>query len=641
MNFIPMKRWVAAGLFLLATQANAQPLSEKMAATVMDIWKDSLVVTPGRTVKWSYDQGVVLEGIDAVWKRTGNADYFKYLQKSMDHYVGNDGVIRTYKQEDYNIDNIKNGRSLLSLYKITGQEKYLKACRTLYEQLQKQPRTNEGGFWHKKIYPYQMWLDGLYMGEPFYTEFAALIHDQKAFDDIANQFIFMEKHARDPKTGLLYHGWDESKQQQWANKTTGVSPNFWGRAMGWYGMALVDVLDYFPEDHPKRKELIAILSRFVTAVQKVQEAKSGLWYDVLDKPTAKGNYHEASEACMFVYAVAKGVRNGYLPASAFSIAEKGYEGIKKEFIEEPTPGKVILKGTVSVSGLGGNPYRDGSYEYYIREKVVTNDAKGVGAFIQAANEMELATWPKPGKNKVVTLDSWYNNETATEKATGAMEPFHYVWPERDLNGFSFFGQTFTYRGAKLATLETAPTATNLKGTDVYIIVDPDTEKETAKPNFMNAKDAGEIASWVQNGGVLLLLANDAPNAELTQFNTLSEKFGIHFNNDSENKVAGSQYEQGAIAIQPGNPVFKTAKKAYIKELSTLALSGPAKAVLVHNGKTVVASAAYGKGAVLAVGDPWFYNEYTDGRKLPASFENFSAANDVAQWLLSSIPPKNK
>ncbi|MEN3325602.1 MAG: unsaturated rhamnogalacturonyl hydrolase [Acidobacteriota bacterium] len=235
-----------------------------------------------------------------------------------------------------------------------------------------------------------MWLDGLFMGEPFYADYASTFKEDAAFDDIAKQFILMERHSRDDKSGLLYHGWDESKQQRWANPTTGRSPNFWGRAMGWYAMALVETLDYFPQKHPQRAELIAILNRLARATAKYQDARSGLWWQVLDKGQAKGNYLESSAACMFVYALAKGVRNGYLPASYMKTANDGYRGIQKEFVKYDASGHFNLAGTVSVAGLGGNPYRDGSYEYYISEKVVTNDPKGIGAFLLAATEMEIA-----------------------------------------------------------------------------------------------------------------------------------------------------------------------------------------------------------------------------------------------------------
>ena len=345
----------------------------------------------GSPSKWTYDHGLVLKGIERVYTATNDKQYFDFIQRSIDHFVADDGSIRTYSLDDYNIDNILPGRNLLFLYKTTGQEKYRKAAALLRDQLKTHPRTSEGGFWHKKIYPSQMWLDGLYMGEPFYAEYAATFKEDTAFDDIAKQFILMERHARDDKTGLLYHGWDESKQQRWANPTTGRSPNFWGRAMGWYAMALVDTLDYFPQKDPQRARLIGILNRLARAVAKYQDARSSLWYQVLDKGDAKGNYLESSAACMFVYALAKGVRNGYLHSGYMKIASDGYRGIQREFVKYDSSGRFNLAGTVSVAGLGGNPYRDGSYEYYLSEKVVTNDPKGIGAFLLAATEMEAAT----------------------------------------------------------------------------------------------------------------------------------------------------------------------------------------------------------------------------------------------------------
>jgi unsaturated rhamnogalacturonyl hydrolase len=621
----------------LAGSLQAQSLSEKVAKTVMKVWPDTSTT---KFTKWSYDQGVLMEGMAGVWKRTGDADYYRYIQRSMDKLVDKDGTITSYKQQDHNIDNVKNGRALLLLYRVTGQEKYYKALSQLREQLKTQPRTSNGGFWHKKIYPNQMWLDGLYMGEPFYAEYATVFDESADFDDITKQFILMEKHSRDAKTGLLYHGWDESKQQKWANKTTGQSPNFWGRAMGWYGMALVDVLEYLPENHPQRKELLAILNRFAAAVQKYEDPKSGVWYQVLDKANEKGNYLESSASSMFVYALAKGTRLGYLPEKYKAVAKKGYDGTVKQFIETDASGNTNLKGTVAVAGLGGNPYRDGSYAYYIGEKVITNDPKGVGAFLQAANEMELAEIPQSGKGQTVLLDSYFNNEHMKNAANQTI-PFHYKWDEMDNNGFYFFKNVFNYRGVKTATLNAAPTTQNLKGSNIYIIVDPDTQKETEKPNYVNEQDATAVAAWVKAGGVLVILANDAGNCDLEHLNILTQKFGMHFNEDSRNKVTGSQFEMGALKIPGTDPIFKTAKKVYIKEISTFKLTPPAVASFTDGKDVIISTAKYGKGTVFAVGDPWFYDEYTDGRKLPADFENFKACQDLVNWLVKQVPAKAK
>ena len=642
---IPILKSSAIAVTMLAgsiniLQAQTKPLSEQMAATVMDIWKDSLSMS-GHPVRWTYDQGVILEGVDAIWRRTGNADYFRYVQKSMDHFVTPEGDIRTYTQDAHNIDNIKNGRSLLTLYKVTGQQKYFKAATLLWNQLQSQPRTKEGGFWHKKVYPYQMWLDGLYMGEPFYAEYAALIRDDKAFDDIANQFIFMEKHSRDAKTGLLYHGWDESKEQKWADPQTGHSPHFWGRAMGWYAMALVDVLDNFPENHPERKELLAILSRLATAVQKYQDPKSGVWYDILNLPDRKGNYLESSASSMFVYALQKGVRQGYLPVRYTAVAKKGYAGIQKEFIEQRASGQVNLKGTVSVSGLGGKPYRDGSFEYYIREKVITNDPKGVGSFMLAANEMDLLAIPKKGLGKTVMLDYYFNSEVKKDQSGHDMQ-WHYKWEEMSNGGYSLWGQVFEQRGFKLKSLTAAPTAANLKNAAVYIIADPDIVKENPKPNYISEQHITAITNWVKAGGVLVIMANDTGNVELDHLNQLTSTFGITFNKDSKNRVTGSKFEMGSIMIPSSNAIFKHTKQIYVKEYSTLQLKSPARSALQDKeGNAVMAIARLGKGTVYAIGDPWLYNEYTDGRKIPAEYENFNAAGDLTDWIAGQLPAVNK
>lgn len=337
---------------------------------------------------WDYVTGTVLKGFEELWRKTGDKRYFQYIQKTVDSVVNSDGSINDYKLSDYNIDEINEGRMLLFLYKETGKEKYKKAAALLRSQLMDQPRNSLGGFWHKQRYPYQMWLDGLYMGSPFYAEYGKLFDEPKNFDDVVKQFTLMETHARDVETGLLYHAWDEKKEQDWADPASGLSTIFWGRAMGWYAMALVDVLDYLPPEHSGRNELIAILQRLAEAVSKVQDDSTGVWWQVVDQPYREGNYLEASVSCMFVYALAKGARLGYLDAKFKAVAEKAYQGIIKVFISENEDGTIDLNQICRSAGLGYG--RDGSYEYYVyQEKKVSNDGKGVGPFIAASLEMEM------------------------------------------------------------------------------------------------------------------------------------------------------------------------------------------------------------------------------------------------------------
>ena len=340
--------------------------------------------------QWHYEHGLLLLAIERVWHATGEAKYWNHVKDTVDLFIAPDGTIRTYNLEEYNLDQINHGRVLFPLYQATGDERYKRAIMLLVQQLASHPRTQSGGFWHKRIYPYQMWLDGIYMAAPFYAEFAHTFNEPGAFDDIAHQITLIEAHTRDPRTGLLYHAWDESKQQRWANPETGCSPNFWGRAMGWYAMAIVDVLDYFPADHPRRAEIIAIFGRLTEALAQVQDEATGLWYQVLDQGGREGNYLETSASCMFTYAIAKAVRMGCLPADWQAVVRRGYQGIVRDLITVDEQGLVTLERTCSVAGLGGNPYRDGSYEYYVSEQVRANDYKGVGPFILASLELEGA-----------------------------------------------------------------------------------------------------------------------------------------------------------------------------------------------------------------------------------------------------------
>ncbi|KAA9339493.1 glycoside hydrolase family 88 protein [Hymenobacter busanensis] len=357
--------------------------SERMLNSVLK--RSPWMADPAQKDTWGYTQGLIIYALEQVWRQTKDPQYLAYIQRYGDKMIDAQGQIKTYKPEDFNLDNLNSGKVLFNLYAQTKDEKYRKALDQLREQLRKQPRTSEGGYWHKLKYTQQMWLDGAYMASPFLAQYAATFNEPAAFDEVANQLILLEKHLRNPQTGLLYHGWDESRQQKWANPQTGASPNVWGRAMGWYAMALVDVLDYFPAKHPKRQELLQILDRLAAAVVKYQDPKSGLWYQVVDQPTRPGNYLEASASSMFVYALAKGSNRGYLPKTYRAAAEKGYAGITGQLVEVKPDGEVNLLQVCEVAGLSAD--RDGSFEYYIKEPIRVNDPKGTGPFILASLEL--------------------------------------------------------------------------------------------------------------------------------------------------------------------------------------------------------------------------------------------------------------
>lgn len=338
--------------------------------------------------RWAYDDGVVMNGFAALYDLTGEKRYFEYIKRVIDSFLlGGGAAIRDYSLNEYNIDHINNGKLLLYLCAKTGEAKYRRAADLLRSQLRTHPRTGEGGFWHKQIYPFQMWLDGLYMGAPFYTRYAVMFGELDAFADVARQFRLSFQHTLDEKTGLHYHAWDEKRAQFWCDKETGCSENFWGRAMGWYVAAMVDVLEFFPEPHPDRAEIIGFLNACATALLNVQDEKTGVWYQVLDQGTRPGNYLEASCSCLFVYALAKGIRNGWLPPSVAPRVRRAYEGIITQFVEL-YKGQVDLNKCCQVAGLGNVDERDGTFAYYMREPIIANDPKGVGAFLQAAVEVE-------------------------------------------------------------------------------------------------------------------------------------------------------------------------------------------------------------------------------------------------------------
>ena len=364
----------------------ARPWSVRVAESVMRR-------NPQTHRRWDYTGGVVLGAIERVGLARRDQAMLAYVKTNMDRFVKPDGTIEGYDLEEYNIDEIAPGRLLFGLLERTKDARYRKALDLLRGQLRTHPRTSEGGFWHKKIYPRQMWLDGLFMGQPFYAQYARTFGEPAAaFDDIARQFLLVSRHTRDPRTGLMYHGWDEARAQKWADSATGLSQHFWARAMGWYAVGVVETLDHFPAGHPDRAAIIQTLRDAAEGVARVQDPVTGLWWDVLDQPNRAGNYLEASASSMLAYALAKAARLGYIDARYRQVAERGFDGILANLVKEHADGTVSLINVVQVSGLGGNvrrdgSYRDGSFAYYVSEPVVTDDYKGVGPFILAALEL--------------------------------------------------------------------------------------------------------------------------------------------------------------------------------------------------------------------------------------------------------------
>jgi unsaturated rhamnogalacturonyl hydrolase len=393
--------WSVVLLLTLSCCSAQQPVKvtaktwpERIAQSFLLMHPDSINY-PGQIKSryWNYEQGLMLEALYQMWLLSGDSVYIRYIEKNLDYYIQDNGTIATYRYQEYQLDNITPGKVALRLYEQTKNIKYRIAADTLRRQLSDQPRTSDRGFWHKKIYPYQMWLDGLYMAGPFYAYYATLFGDSAALDDAVEQFILIAKHNYDTRTGLYFHGWDASKQQPWANPQTGCSPNLWGRSLGWYAMALVDILEYVPQKHPRRSELLKILKSLAENKLKQRDEKTNLWYQVVDKPIEKGNYLEASVSTMMAYAYGKGANCGYLPAEFRMRAEETWKGILEHLVSIDSSGIVHLEHVCSVSGLGGTPYRDGSVAYYLSERQRTDDFKGYGPFWLAAIEFEKPLAP--------------------------------------------------------------------------------------------------------------------------------------------------------------------------------------------------------------------------------------------------------
>ena len=639
-------RWIFAclsvlliGISLQQARGDELPWSQRMADSTIKRWPQGRYLSEDKPWVWNYELGVLLQGMDDVWYHTADAAYYTYIKESIDPFINKDGSISTYKPENNQLDDLVLGRELLLLYGVTQDAKYYKAATLLRQQLTTHPRTADGGFWHKQRYPQQMWLDGLYMAEPFYAQYAATFNEPQDFEDITKQFVLMEQHSRDPKTGLLYHGWDETKQQRWANKTTGISPNFWARGMGWYMMALVDTLPYYSENDPGRAQLLGILQRLATAVSKYQDKESGLWYEVVDKPGAKDNYFESSAACMFTYAFAKGVRLGYLPQSYSTNASRAYQGILKQFIKTDADGSVTLTGTVRAIGLGTDAVHDGSYSYYVSQEVISNDPKGVGAFLMASTEMEAAQTATLGRGKTILLDAWFNSQTRKD-ASGRMVSYHYKWDDFSNSGYSLFGHLLREYGVKLDTLYKAPTVQDLDKAQIYLIVSPDNLDWNKNPHYMTADAATPIADWVKKGGTLVIMENDPTHADIEHLDILAEHFGMHFNNVARNTVDGNKFEMGRIDVSGGGPIFQVPHVLFMKEICTITVKQPAKAIWLDKGDVLLAEANYGKGKVIGFVDPWLYNEYTDGRRPPPPYNNFGGGKEYVRWLLEQLPKKH-
>jgi unsaturated rhamnogalacturonyl hydrolase len=532
--------------FLLINSATAQTgtLSVQLANTFIRSQQDALTKNTQQAFLNPVNHSFFLQGIDAVWRRTANGTYFDFYKKVVD--------------QDLIAGRLDDGKAFLTLYKVTEEKKYFDAASTVFKRFQDQPN-------HK---------DDFHRNAAFIVEYAALTKSQSPLNHVVFQLL-SEKNILDQA------------------RPGSPTETF----LAQYGVAIVDVLDYIPENDTSRKKLIRRLNLVSDRMKRLVSERSNSWVGL-----------RSENASLFLYTLAKADRLGYVHKSDHSFLEQGF----------------IQLGKHALSVVNNNNFSGGSTK--------TN------AFdLLAVNEMEIGALLKPGKGHLVLLDSYFNNEIKMDQS-GNLTRWHYKWEERGNNGFSMWGGQFMEAGFHLSTLYTQPTGISLAKASVFLIVDPDSEKENKTPNFIQPQEVETLSKWVKGGGVLVLMANDSANVELDHFNTLAGSFGIQFNKDSQGKVTDNQYEMGAISIPDRNAMFKTAKKVFIKEFSSLSCVKAGQSILKdRNGNAVVCVVKFGKGSVLLIGDPWLYNEYVDGRKLPNAYDNFKAGADIINWISAQIP----
>ena len=344
----------------------------------------------GKKPGWNYIDGCMMTSLIELYKATNDKKYLDFVIKFVDFYVREDGSILGYEMDKYSTDDVSESRILFDLYNFTKNEKYNKAIEMCYEQIKTHPRTKEGNFWHKKIYPNQVWLDGLYMMQVFYTRYETERHNNQNFTDILEQFKNVYNIMRDKETGLYYHGYDSTKTMFWADKETGLSKNYWLRSIGWYTVALIDVYEYMNEAlYDEQHTIKEIFKNTIDSILKYQDEESKMFYQVPNFPGREKNYLETSGSSMIAYAILKGVRLRALPERYREIGLGIFNGICQRYMTVKN-GDLNLGGICLVAGLGpeNNLRRDGTYEYYMSEPIVENDAKGVGPFIMAYTEVK-------------------------------------------------------------------------------------------------------------------------------------------------------------------------------------------------------------------------------------------------------------
>lgn len=358
---------------------------EKACETIMKRYSPEKLPPCHKITLFTYHQGVFLSGMNAIYKKTGNKKYFDYIKTWVDANFDENGRLRDLGTGWVSLETLdfrQAGILFFPLYEETHSENYMESARYLVESLKDYPTNSQGGFWHMKKEPDQMWLDGLYMAGPLMAMYADKFNKPEFFDLAVKQILVMYKNMYDKKTGLLVHGWDESKTAQWADEKTGKSAEIWGRAMGWYVTAVLDILDFLPKTHKKREEVLQIIKNLLIKLTGYQDKNDGRWYEVVDKGDKEGNWLENSCSCLFVYGLSKAIRKGYIDIKYKEFAKKGYEGIINS-LSMSDDGELLV-GDICI----GTCIDDGTYEHYVQREKCINDLHGSGAFVIMCGEYE-------------------------------------------------------------------------------------------------------------------------------------------------------------------------------------------------------------------------------------------------------------
>jgi unsaturated rhamnogalacturonyl hydrolase len=587
--------------------AEAAPLSERIANSLIQHPLNQSSGTVSAT--WDAETGKELDGLEAEWYNTAKGDYYRRAKETVDAVLRAHGGFG-FANEPTDAAG-KLGRQLLLFYRVTLHDDYYQVAERLRSQL-----SESCGIGASEAQPIQAENQPskhICTAEPFLSEFAAVFSKPQDFAAITRDFLFWDEQSRSGGAG-------HSENRSGADEVSSDSE---------LAAALVDSLEYYPPNDPGRAQLAAILNRIAGATEKQ-----------LDTRAASGSHRTASPlaACLYIYALLKGVRLGFLPAHFTPVAEGAWKAIVQDCIHVSESGLISLG-----QGANGKPTHQTSQKAAAGSSPNADEQHGSGALLLAATEIDLAPAATKAHGQTVMVDSWYNSQQR-KNAAGNMEYFHYKWSDISDSGYSLLGHMFRSHGASLETLTSAPTRDKLSKAQFYIIVSPDIPIKNPNPNYMTEQDAAEISAWVRDGGALILMENDPPNADIAHLNLLADRFGIHFDEVLKHHIIGEQVEDGRIPVAAGGPVFRDAHTLYMKDTCAITIRGSATALLRDRGDIVMASAKYGRGTVFAAVDPWLYNEYTDGRRNPqvyGQFDNFAGGREVVRWLLDQRPDTNK